>query len=191
MTQAVGFYNTLIQSVDPGVIIECLNGYRLKETCPENLDSFTVPLGVPEVLTQGNDITLVTYGSCIRVAEQAVQMLADKGISVELIDAQTLLPFDVHGLISSSLAKTNRLVVMDEDVPGGATSYMLQQILEVQKGYQMLDAAPVTITAHPHRPPYGSDGDYFTKPNVEDVYTACYQMMNESSPSTFPEIPTY
>lgn len=182
MTQAAGFYNTLLLGDDPGLVIECLNGYRLKEKMPENIGDYTIPLGVPEVLVEGTDVTLVTYGSCVRIAEEAIQSLAAKGISVELIDVQSLLPFDLEGLIVHSLQKTNRVVFLDEDVPGGATAYMMQQVLEVQNGYRYLDSAPVTITATAHRPPYGSDGDYFSKPNAEDVYEAIYLMMKEVSP---------
>ncbi|NUO02431.1 MAG: transketolase, partial [Saprospiraceae bacterium] len=172
MTQAVGIYNTLLQSDDPALVIECLNGYRLKERMPDNLGEYSVPLGVPEVLEPGNDVTLVTYGSCVRVALDACRMLEKHGISVELIDVQTLLPFDLEHRIVQSLKKTNRILFLDEDVPGGATAYMLQQVIEIQKGYLYLDAPPVTLTAHAHRPPYGSDGDYFSKPNAEDVFDA-------------------
>lgn len=188
MTQAVGFYNTLIQSDDPGLVIECLNGYRLKERRPDNIKTFTVPLGVPEVLSEGTDITLVTYGSCVRVAEEGIALLSQKGVSVELIDVQTLLPFDLEHRILGSLKKTNRIVFMDEDVPGGATSYMMQEVLEVQGGYKYLDASPVTVTAKAHRPPFGSDGDYFSKPNAEDVFNVLYNIMNEADPNSYPEI---
>jgi len=186
MVQAAGFYNTMLQSDDPALIVECLNGYRLKEVMPDNLGEYTVPLGVPEVLQEGTDITLVTYGSCVRVAEQGIKLLAQYNISVELIDVQTLLPFDLEGRILDSLRKTNRIVFMDEDVPGGATSYMLQQVLEQQGGYRLLDSAPTTITAKEHRPPYGSDGDYFTKPNPEDVFDAIYRLLYEATPGSFP-----
>jgi len=177
MTQAAGFYNTLLKSDDPGIVIECLNGYRLKERLPDNIGEYTVPLGVPEVLQAGEDVTLVTYGSCVRVAQEALQMLANQGISVELIDVQTLLPFDLEHRIVASLKKTSRILFLDEDVPGGASAYMLQQVIEVQGGYRYLDAPPVTLTAHAHRPPYGSDGDYFSKPNAEDVFDAVYELM--------------
>jgi len=170
MTQAAGMYNTLLQSDDPALVIECLNGYRLKERLPDNLGQFTVPFGVPEVLETGNDATIVTYGSCVRVAQEACRMLEKHGISVELIDVQTLLPFDLEHRIVQSLKKTNRILFLDEDVPGGATAYMLQQVMEVQNGYLYLDAPPMTLTAHAHRPPYGSDGDYFSKPGAEDVF---------------------
>ncbi|MEN0002637.1 MAG: thiamine pyrophosphate-dependent enzyme [Bacteroidota bacterium] len=182
MVQAVGMYNTMLQSDDPGLIIECLNGYRLKERIPTNIGHYTVPLGVPEVLQEGSDVTLVTYGSCVRVAQQALPQLAQFGISVELIDVQTLLPFDLEGRIVTSLQKTNRIVFLDEDVPGGATAYLMQQVLEVQKGYQHLDSAPITLSAKAHRPPYGSDGDYFTKPNPEDVVEVIYNLLFEVEP---------
>lgn len=185
MVQAAGIYNTLLQSDDPAVVIECLNGYRLKETRPDNLGEYTVPLGVPEVLREGADLTLVTYGSCIRIAEDACVDLEEMGISVELIDVQTLLPFDLEGVILSSLKKTNRIVFLDEDVPGGATSYMMQQVLEEHDGYRYLDSEPKTITAKAHRPPYGSDGDYFSKPNREDIFEVIYKIMHEARPDEF------
>ncbi len=186
MTQAAGMYNTLLQSDDPAIVIECLNGYRLKEQLPDNLGEYTLPLGVPEVLHEGSDVTLVTYGSCVRIAEEALLMLSRCGISAELIDVQTLLPFDLEHRIADSLRKTGRLVILDEDVPGGATAYMMQQILEVQKGYRYLDSDPRTISAQPHRPPYGSDGDYFSKPNPEDVFETVYGLMREADPQAFP-----
>ena len=186
MTQAAGMYQTLLSADDPAIVIECLNGYRLKETLPDNIGSFTVPLGVPEVLQKGTDITLVTYGSCVRIAQEAVKRLGSHHISVELIDVQTLLPFDLEGVIGTSLAKTNRIAFLDEDVPGGATAYMMQEVLERQKGYKLLDSDPITITAKAHRPPYGSDGDYFTKPSVEDVYEQLYRMMHEAQPHKYP-----
>ncbi len=186
MTQAAGFYNTMLQSDEPALIIECLNGYRLKEKLPDNLGTYTVPLGVPEVLEQGNDVTIVGYGSTLRIAEDAMKQLAILGISCELIDVQTLLPFDIHHLIVESIKKTNKVVFIDEDVPGGASAYMMQQVLEVQNGYAWLDAKPVTIAAKPHRPAYGTDGDYFSKPNAEDVFESIYQMMHEYDPGTYP-----
>ncbi|MDX1684170.1 MAG: thiamine pyrophosphate-dependent enzyme [Saprospiraceae bacterium] len=185
MVQAAGIYNTLLRSDDPAIVIECLNGYRLKEKCPDNLGEYTVPLGVPEVLISGEDITLVTYGSCVRIAEEACHDLEEMGISVELIDVQTLLPFDLEEVILSSLKKTNRIVFLDEDVPGGATSYMLQEVLEKQGGYRYLDSEPTTITAKAHRPPYGSDGDYFSKPNREDIFEVIYKIMHEAHPDEF------
>lgn len=182
MVQAAGMYNTLLASDDPAIVVECLNGYRLRENLPANLGDYNVPLGIPEVLSQGSDVTLVTYGSCVRVAEEAVAILAQEGITVELIDAQTLLPFDRHHSIVKSLQKTNRLVVMDEDVPGGASAFILQQILEVQGGYRYLDSQPVTIAAAENRGPYGSEGDYFSKPSVEDVVEKVWGLMHEANP---------
>jgi len=186
MTQAAGMYNTLMQADDPAIVVECLNGYRLKERQPDNLDQFTVPLGMPEVLKEGSDVTLVTYGSCVRIAQDACKLLEQQGISVELIDVQTLLPFDLESIISTSLAKTNRIVFLDEDVPGGATAYMMQEVMEIQGGYKLLDAPPVTLTAKAHRPPYGSDGDYFSKPNTEDIFECIYGLMREAFPMRFP-----
>ncbi|HMQ48123.1 MAG TPA: thiamine pyrophosphate-dependent enzyme [Saprospiraceae bacterium] len=185
MVQAAGMYNTMLQSDDPAVLIECLNGYRLKERLPDNLDSFTVPLGVPEILIKGNDLTLVTYGSCVRIAQKAIELLERTGISVELIDVQTLLPFDIHQMIQQSVQKTGRIVFLDEDVPGGATAYMMQQVLDVQNAYRWLDSPPRCISAQAHRPPYGSDGDYFSKPNVEDVYEVIFDLVYEADPVRF------
>jgi pyruvate/2-oxoglutarate/acetoin dehydrogenase E1 component/TPP-dependent pyruvate/acetoin dehydrogenase alpha subunit len=179
MTQAVGMYNTLLRSNDPGIVIESLNGYRLKEKLPSNLLQFTVPLGVPEIVKEGNDITVVSYGSTLRIALEAAQTLQKVGISCEVVDVQTLLPFDIHHKILASLKKTNRIVFVDEDVPGGATAYMFQQVMELQGGYRHLDVSPRTITAHAHRPPYGSDGDYFSKPNAEDIENVIREMMRE------------
>jgi 2-oxoisovalerate dehydrogenase E1 component len=188
MVQAAGFYNTLLRSDDPALIIECLNGYRLKEQIPDNVDEFTVPLGVPEVIRAGTDVTIVTYGSMCRVVMEAAQELSTYGISCEVIDVQTLLPFDIHHVIVESVKKTNRVVFADEDVPGGATAYMMQQVLEVQGAYQYLDAKPVTIAGKDHRPAYASDGDYFSKPNTETIFDAIYQMMRESNPGAYPAI---
>ncbi|MEI6521945.1 MAG: thiamine pyrophosphate-dependent enzyme [Bacteroidota bacterium] len=188
MTKAAGFYNLLLQGDDPALIIECLNGYRLKEKMPSNLGEFTTPLGVPEIIKQGKDITLVTYGSCCRIAEEACSMLLEKGIEVELIDVQTLLPFDVNKSIVESVKKTNRLVVLDEDVPGGASSFILQKIMEEQNAYAYLDSKPITITAKPHRPAYGTDGDYFSKPSADDVFETLYQVMSEAKPNQYPSI---
>jgi pyruvate/2-oxoglutarate/acetoin dehydrogenase E1 component len=185
MTQAAGFYNTMLQSDDPGIIIEPLNAYRIREQRPENIGEFTVPLGKPEILQQGSDITLVTYGSCVRIAEDAVQQLTEFGISVELIDAQTLVPFDNYGVIASSLQKTNKVVFFDEDVPGGATAYMMQQVLERAAGWDFLDAQPRTVTAKEHRPAYGTDGDYYSNPNAEDVFDTIYDMMHQYNPAKF------
>ena len=186
MVQAAGFYNTMVASDDPAIIIECLNGYRLKEKLPLNLGKFRVPVGIPEILKSGTDISLVTYGSCVRIAEEAIQALEKIQISVELIDIQSLLPFDRHQAISVSLKKTGKLLILDEDVPGGASAYILQQIIEVQNGFQWLDSAPKTLTAKAHRPAYGTDGDYFSKPSVEDVINAVYNIMNEYNPLKFP-----
>ncbi|MEP7129132.1 MAG: transketolase C-terminal domain-containing protein, partial [Chitinophagales bacterium] len=188
MVQAACFYNTMLLSDDPALIIECLNGYRLKEKLPSNIGEMTLPLGIPEVLHAGTDVTLVTYGSSCRIATEAVEKLNDEGISVELIDVQTLLPFDIHHAIVESVKKTNRVVFLDEDVPGGATAYMMQQVLEVQNGYRFLDSKPVTITATPNRPAYATDGDYFCKPNPEDVFEIIYGMMREAFPEGYPEI---
>lgn len=188
MTQAAGFYNTMLQSDDPALIIECLNGYRLKEKLPDNVSEFTVPLGVPEILREGSDVTIVTYGSMCRIVMEAAAELEKAGISAEVIDVQTLLPFDIHSSIVESLKKTNRVVFADEDVPGGATAYMMQQVLEVQNGYQYLDSKPLTIAAKEHRPAYASDGDYFTKPSAEDVFEKVYALMQEVNPDKFPSL---
>jgi pyruvate/2-oxoglutarate/acetoin dehydrogenase E1 component/TPP-dependent pyruvate/acetoin dehydrogenase alpha subunit len=185
MTQAAGFYNTLLQSDEPALVIEPLNGYRLKEKRPDNLGEFNTPLGIPEVLVEGKDITLVTYGSCVRIAEDAVKQLKDFNISVELIDVQTLLPFDINSRILESVKKTNRIVFFDEDVPGGATAFMMQRVLEEQKAYFYLDSQPKTITAKDHRPAYGTDGDYFSNPNAEDVFEVIYKIMRETNPQKF------
>lgn len=188
MTRAAGFYNTLMQGEDPALVIEPLNGYRLRERRPENMGEFYLPLGVPEVLREGSDVTLVTYGSCVRIAIEAVEQLAQIGVSVELIDVQTLLPFDVNHLILGSIKKTSRIVFFDEDVPGGATAFMMQKVLEEQGAYFHLDSRPVTVTAREHRPAYGTDGDYFSNPNAEDVYEAIYALMSETAPDKFPAI---
>ena len=185
MVQAAGMYNTLLKGDDPALVIEVLNGYRIKETMPDNIGEYTVPIGVPEVLSEGTDVTLVTYGACIRVAQEAMKLLESVGISVELVDAQTLLPFDRFHKIRDSVAKTNALVCLDEDVPGGAAAYMLQQILEDQKAYELLDAPPRTLSAKAHRSAYASDGDYYSKPNAEDIFELIYDMMRERSPTRF------
>lgn len=179
MQQAAGMYNTLIQSDDPALVIECLNGYRLKERLPSNLGEFTVPIGIPEVVREGSDLTVVSYGSTFRVCEEAADRLDSLGISVELVDARTLLPFDRNHGIVESLKKTNRLLVVDEDVPGGASAFILQQVLQEQEGYRWLDGAPATLTSKAHRPAYGSDGDYFSKPSVEDVVEKVVGMVRE------------
>ncbi|MFT4202598.1 MAG: thiamine pyrophosphate-dependent enzyme [Chitinophagaceae bacterium] len=179
MVQAAGMYNTLLQSNDPGIVIESLNGYRLKEKLPDNLADITVPLGVPEVLEEGTDITIVTYGSTLRIITEATERLRRQGIRAEVIDVQTLLPFDVNHLIVESLKKTNRILFVDEDMPSATAAYMFQQVIETQNGYKWLDVAPRTLTAKAHRPAYASDGDYFSKPNVEDVIETVREMMNE------------
>ena len=179
MVQAVGFYNTLLEGKDPGIVIECLNGYRLKEKLPNNLVEYKIPLGMPEVIRQGADITVVSYGSTLRIISEAADFLSKNNIDVEIVDVQTLLPFDVHAKILDSLKKTNRILFVDEDVPGGATSFMFTEILEHQGGYRWLDAAPRILCAKPHRPAYGSDGDYFSKPNVEDVINMVMSIMSE------------
>lgn len=179
MVQAAGMYNTLLQSNEPGLVIECLNGYRLKERLPENLHKFTVPMGVPEVLRSGTDVTIVSYGSVLRIIDDAAQHLERLGISCEIIDVQTLLPFDLQHVILQSLQKTNRIVFVDEDVPGGAAAYMFNKVMEEQGGYRYLDVAPRTITGKAHRPSYGSDGDYFSKPNAEEIIAVIREMMLE------------
>ena len=186
MTQAAGMYTTLLQSDEPGLIVEVLNGYRLKESLPSNMGEYTVPLGVPEVIRKGNDITLVTYGACCRIAMEAAEQLEHIGISVEIIDVQTLLPFDRYGIIGESLKKTNRILFFDEDVPGGTTSYMMQQVIELQDGYKYLDSKPETLTSNAHRPAYGTDGNYWSKAEAEHVFEKVYSMMNEASPQQFP-----
>ena len=188
MTQAAGMYNTMLQSDDAALIIECLNGYRLKERTPANISEFTVPLGRPEVIREGTDATIVTYGSMCRVVMEAANDLEKVGINCEIIDVQTLLPFDVDQTIVESLKKTNRVVFADEDVPGGASAYMMQKVLEDQQGYEHLDSMPITITAKEHRPAYASDGDYFSKPNPEEVFDRLYEMMNEVDPVKYPGI---
>ncbi|MFN3840718.1 MAG: thiamine pyrophosphate-dependent enzyme [Cyclobacteriaceae bacterium] len=188
MTQAAGFYNTMLQSDDPALIIECLNGYRLKERMPDNIGEFTVPLGVPEVLREGHDVTVVTYGSMCRIVMDAADELESLGISCEVIDVQTLLPFDVNHSIVESVKKTGRVIFADEDVPGGATAYMMQQVLEVQNGYRYIDSKPLTITAKEHRPAYSSDGDYFSKPNTDDVVEQVYRLMHEADPAGYPPL---
>ena len=179
MTQAIGMYNTLLQSADPGIVVEPLNGYRLKEKLPSNLLEFTVPLGVPQIVRKGSDVTVVTYGSTLRIVQDAAQVLEGQGISCEIVDVQTLLPFDINHMILKSLKKTNRIVFVDEDVPGGATAFMFTKVMEEQGGYRWLDVAPRTISAKAHRPAYGSDGDYFSKPNAEEIEEVIKQMMAE------------
>ncbi|WP_418513417.1 alpha-ketoacid dehydrogenase subunit alpha/beta [Corallibacter sp.] len=188
MTKAAGFYNTLFESDEPALIVECLNGYRLKETMPSNIGSFKTPIGVVETIKEGNDITLVSYGSTLRIIEQAAKELQEVGIDAEIIDVQSLLPFDLNHDIVKSVAKTNRLMVIDEDVPGGASAYILNEILNTQNAYQHLDSKPQTLAAQPHRPAYGTDGDYFSKPSVEDVFETIYNVFHEVNPNSFPKL---
>jgi 2-oxoisovalerate dehydrogenase E1 component len=188
MTQAAAFYNALLECDEPALIIECLNGYRLKEKLPTNLSEIKLALGVPETLRTGSDCTIVTYGSMCRIVMEAAQILSEMDIDCEVIDVQTLLPFDVNHLIVQSIQKTNRVIFADEDVSGGASAYMMQKVLEEQNAYRFLDSKPATITAQNHRPAYGSDGDYFSKPNIEDVVEKVYELMHESNPIQFPNI---
>ena len=188
MTKAAGFYNTLLETDEPALIVECLNGYRLKEKMPTNLGAFKTPIGVVETIKEGSDITLVSYGSTIRLVEQAAKELESVGISAEIIDIQSLLPFDINHDIVKSVAKTNRLLVIDEDVPGGASAYILQEIVENQKAYRHLDSEPQTLAAQPHRPAYGTDGDYFSKPSVEDIFEKVYAIMHEANPKKYPSL---
>ncbi len=185
MTKAAGFYNTLLEGDDPALVVECLNGYRLKEELPTNLGDFKTPIGVVETIKEGTDITIVSYGSTLRIVEEAAKDLAQVGIDVEIVDAQSLLPFDLNHDTVKSVAKTNRLLVVDEDVPGGASAYLLQEIVENQNGYKHLDSKPQTLTAKAHRPAYGTDGDYFSKPSAEDVFEKVYEIMNEANPAKF------
>jgi pyruvate/2-oxoglutarate/acetoin dehydrogenase E1 component len=188
MTQAAGMYNTLLRGDEPALVIECLNGYRLKEKLPNNVGEFTVPLGKAEMLKTGNDITVVSYGSTLRIVMEAADELEKMGISMEVIDPQTLYPFDTDNICGSSLKKTSKLLVVDEDLPGAASAYILQTILENQNGYYSLDCPPKTLSAKEHRPPYGSDGDYFSKPSMDDIIEAVYNIMSESNPAKFPPI---
>ncbi|MFN4028230.1 MAG: thiamine pyrophosphate-dependent enzyme [Flavobacterium sp.] len=188
MTKAAGFYNTLLETDEPALVVECLNGYRLKEKMPTNLGEFKTPIGVVETLKKGNDITIVSYGSTLRIVEQAAKELLEVGIDVEIIDAQSLLPFDVNHDCVKSIAKTNRLLVVDEDVPGGASAYLLQQIIDEQNGYQYLDSQPQTLASKAHRPAYGTDGDYFSKPSAEDIFEKVYAIMHEAKPEQYPSL---
>ncbi len=188
MTKAAGFYNTLMQTDEPALVIECLNGYRLKEKMPTNLGEFKTPIGVVEIIKDGTDITLVSYGSTVRLVAQAAKELLEIGINAEVIDIQSLMPFDINHDITKSLSKTNRLLIIDEDVPGGASAFILQQIIEVQKGYLHLDSQPQTLTSKAHRPAYGTDGDYFSKPSQEDIYEKVYAMMHEVDPKQYPSL---
>jgi pyruvate/2-oxoglutarate/acetoin dehydrogenase E1 component len=186
MTRAAGFYNTLLESDEPGLIVECLNGYRLKERVPDNLAEIRTPLGQVECIRSGKDISVVTYGSNCRIALEAAAELEALGIDIEIIDVQSLLPFDLNHDIAKHLEQTNRIIFFDEDVPGGATAYMMQEVLEKQGGYQYLDSAPRTLCSKPHRPAYGSDGDYFSKPSADDLVELCMEMMHEAEPARFP-----
>jgi transketolase len=188
MTQAAGIYNTLFRGDNPALVIEVLNGYRLKERLPDNVGEFTVPLGVPEVLREGNDITIVTYGACCAIALEAARDLDELGISAEVVDVQTLNPFDINHLIARSLDKTHAALFLDEDMPGGASAFMMQQVLEAQNGWWSLDSAPRTLAASPNRPAYGPDGDYFTKPNRETIVARAYEIMRERRPANFPRL---
>jgi pyruvate/2-oxoglutarate/acetoin dehydrogenase E1 component len=186
MVQAAGFYNTLLKSDSPGLVVEVLNGYRLKEKLPDNIHEISVPLGVPEVLKEGEDLTIVTYGPLCRIVLESAVLLEKVNINVEVIDIQSLLPFDIYGIISESLKKTNRILFLDEDVPGGTTAYMMQEVIENQDGYYWLDSEPRTLSANPHRPAYGSDGNYWSKPNVDSIFEVAYEIMHEVSPNRFP-----
>jgi 2-oxoisovalerate dehydrogenase E1 component len=188
MTRASGFYNTLLKADEPAIVVEVLNGYRVKERLPDNIGEMTLPLGLPEIIRAGKDVTVVTYGATCRIAIDAADKLSKVGIEIEVIDVQSLLPFDIHGMIVESLKKTSRVLFLDEDVPGGATAYMMQEVIEKQGGYFHLDSPARTLSATAHRPAYGSDGDYWSKPNAETVFDAIYEMMNEVDPSAFPEI---
>ena len=186
MTRAAGFYNTLLKSDEPAIVVEVLNGYRVKERLPDNIAEMTLPLGIPETIRTGKDVTIVTYGACCRIVLDAADKLNKVGIEVEVIDAQSLLPFDIHHEIVESLKKTSRVLFVDEDVPGGTTAYMMQEVIEKQGGYFHLDSPARTLSAKAHRPAYGSDGDYWSKPNVETVFDAVYEMMNEVDPGKYP-----
>ena len=188
LTESAGFYNTLLQGDDPALVIEPLNGYRLKEDLPANLGEFTTPLGIPEVVKEGTDLTIVSYGSTFNIVESLISQFEETGISVELIDVRTLLPFDINHTIVESVKKTNRLLIVDEDVPGGASAYIMQHILQEQGGYNYLDSKPVALSAKAHRPAYASDGDYFSKPNAEDIFETAYEIMRECEPDKFPGI---
>ena len=188
MTVAAGFYNTLMKSDEPALVIESLNGYRLKEPIPNNLSEICTPIGVVDVLKEGKDITVLSYGSTLRIVEQVVGSLQNYDIDVELIDAQSLLPFDLNHKMLESVKKTNRLIIIDEDVPGGCAAYLMQEILEKQGAFKYLDTPPTTLTAKPHRPAYASDGDYFSKPNAEDIFESIYNIMHESDPKAYPAI---
>ena len=188
MTQAVGMYNTLLAGDDPALVVEVLNAYRVKEILPDNVADIRVALGVPETLRAGDDLTIVTYGACCAIALRAADLLAETGVEAEVIDVQTLLPFDRGGVIVESLRRTNRILFVDEDVPGGATAFMMRETLETQQGYTWLDTQPRTVTSSAHRPAYGSDGDYFSKPSRESIFDAAYALMRDSDPRRFPRL---
>jgi len=188
MTRAAGFYNTLLKADEPAIVVEVLNGYRVKERLPDNIGEFSVPLGVPEVIREGSDVTIVTYGACCRIAMDAASKLSGVGIEIEIVDVQSLLPFDIHGKIVESLIRTNRVVFLDEDVPGGTSAYMMQEVIEKQDGYYHLDSEPRTLSGRAHRPAYGSDGDYWSKPNSETVFDTVYDLMHEVDPEQYPLI---
>jgi pyruvate/2-oxoglutarate/acetoin dehydrogenase E1 component len=186
--QAAGFYNTMLLSDDAAIIVEVLNAYYKRELLPSNIGEYTLPLGVPEILRVGSDATVVTYGACCEIAEEAAILLAAAGIEIEIIDVRTLIPFDIKGVIAESIRRTSRVLFLDEDCPGGTTAYMMQEVLERQCAFQWLDASPRTLSAKPHRPAYGSDGDYFSKPNREQTVEAVYEMMRDADPGRFPPI---
>ena len=185
MTRAAGFYNTLLEGNSPAIVIEPLNGYRLKEKLPDNIGEYRLPIGIAEIMNPGTDLTIVTYGSTVKIADVAVKQLALHDISIELIDVQTLIPFDLNKTILESLKKTNRVLFLDEDLPGGTTAYMMQEVLEKQGGWQYLDSPPKTLTAKEHRPAYTTDGDYFSKPSAEDVFDTVYAIMKEAEPEKY------
>ena len=188
MTQAAGMYNTLLAADDPAIVVEVLNAYRHKERLPANVGSFRVALGVPETLREGRDVTVVTYGACCPIVEEAAVLLARAGVEIEIVDVQTLSPFDREDRILASLRKTSRLVIVDEDVPGGASAWLMQQIVERMGGFWWLDAPPVTVTGREHRPAYGSDGDYFSKPSRDEIFRAIYGLMRDAAPARYPSL---
>ena len=188
MTRAAGFYNTLLKADEPAIVVEVLNGYRVKERLPDNIGEMTLPLGVPEIIRAGKDVTIVTYGASCRVVLDAADKLSKAGIEIEVIDVQSLLPFDIHSMIVESLKKTNRVLFVDEDVPGGTTAYMMQEVIEKQGGYFHLDSPAQTLSGTAHRPAYGSDGDYWSKPSAETIFDAVYEMMREVDPLAYPKI---
>ena len=188
MTQAAGMYNTLLEAEEPALVVECLNGYRKKEPLPNNIGEFRVPLGVTDTLREGDDLTMLSYGSTLHLAQEACERLAEWGIEVELIDAQTLLPFDLEGAVAKSVEKTNRLLIVDEDVSGGASAYLLDEVLNRQGAWRFLDGQAKTLAAKPHLPAYGSDGDYFSKPSVDDIVETAYNVLREVDPSSYPSL---